>query len=115
MKFKTEQYLVYIKYLCDGLNKCKFEQYLEAINYFEIHTNITRLRISAHNLHIETGRHKCPSHVPINQRIRDKFKITENDFHFIMNCDQFTAPTHVLVKKLQYLFIDVTTFRFIME
>ena len=38
--------------------KCTFEKYLDSIDNRHHNAALTKLKISAHRLHIETGRHK---------------------------------------------------------
>ena len=45
---------------------------------------ITKLRISAHNLMIETGRYKRPNKVPLENRVCDLCGTIENEIHFVM-------------------------------
>ena len=53
---------------------------MEAIKYFlnSYKYNSAPHNISVRNLYIETGRHKRPSKVTVNQRFYDKCKSTED-------------------------------------
>ena len=68
----------------------KIEKYL-TLNLTRIQiTNFAKLRISAHNLHIETGRYQKPKSIPETERVC-KFcpsKI-ENECHFVMECSRY--------------------------
>ena len=59
----------------------KLEKY---VLHFPLHKrrNITKLRISAHNLKIETGRYTVPK-TPIENRKCFHFGMIEDEFHFI--------------------------------
>ena len=48
--------------------------------------NFTKLRISAHNLAIETGRYTKPAPTPIEKRLCFHCKEFETEFHFISKC-----------------------------
>ena len=49
--------------------------------------NLTKLRISAHNLHIETGRHVRPHKTPLlSQTCSNCTDKIENEFHIIIEC-----------------------------
>ena len=87
-----------------------FECYLDVIKHFETRRNLTRLRISAHNLCIETGRHRRPCKVPLDQRKCNTCDIIEDEFHFMMICDQFKEPRNVLFHKLKDLFGDLENY-----
>ena len=52
-------------------NAIKQEKYLSHIPNINVRKNITKLRLSAHNLPIETGRYKRPEKTP---RIYDSVK-----------------------------------------
>jgi len=62
----------------------KYENYLDLP--FHLRSAITRLRISNHNLKIETGRYNLPP-LPVNERTcfncPDK---VEDELHFLFNC-----------------------------
>ena len=85
----------------------KFEHYLDAVKNFQIRKNITRLRISAHNLYIETGRHKRPYKTPVNQRTCITCNSIDDELHFMLDCDQFKVPRNIMLNKLEEIFIDV--------
>ena len=64
------------------------EPYILATKRFETRCIFTQLRISAHDLHIETGRYTKPAKTPIENRICflcNDNKI-EDEFHFVMEC-----------------------------
>ena len=56
---------------------------------------ITRFRVSAHNLHVETGRHHRPRPTPVEDRIcmycNDNMneKVVEDECHALMVCPKF--------------------------
>ena len=52
---------------------------------FHVRRNLTKLRISAHNLAIETGRYSRPIETPIEKRLCFHCKQVETEFHFIFD------------------------------
>ena len=50
-------------------SKFEMENYLLVLKNRNERRNLTRLRISAHNLNIEKGRHKRPVKIPVDGRI----------------------------------------------
>ena len=71
--------------------------------------NFTKLRISAHNLAIETGRYTKPIQTPIEKRICFHCKEIESEFHFIFNCSLYQADRQLLYANLSsFLSIDIT-------
>ena len=50
--------------------------------------NFTKLRVSAHNLAIETGRYAA---TPIDKRLCFHCKDVETEFHFILKCPFYNA------------------------
>jgi hypothetical protein len=72
-------------------HKIHMEKYLTVINDKNLRKNISRLRISALNLHIETGRHRCPRKTPINERLCESCESGEigDEIHTIIACEKF--------------------------
>ena len=63
-----------------------YESYLDDIKSIKQRKCLTRFRISAHNLHIETGRHNV-NKIERNQRTCKLCpREIEDEFHFLMNC-----------------------------
>ena len=91
-------------------NDLKFERYLEVIKNFDIRKNITRLRISAHNLYIETGRHRRPAKVPVNQRLCSLCQNIEDEYHFVISCKQHNIPRQYFLEKIHNVFVDTASF-----
>ena len=68
----------------------KFESYLDYITNFTIRSTLAKLRLSAHNLHIETGRFS-KNRTPRDKRLCPYCKTmniftVENDVHFLLSC-----------------------------
>ena len=62
--------------------------------------NFTKLRISAHNLAIETGRYSKPIETPIDKRVCFHCKEVENEFHFMLTCSLYDAERKCLYNDL---------------
>ena len=79
------------------------EEYLDLITNFNDRRNLTRLRISAHNLEIETGRHKEKGR---SERICSWCYISlgihtiENEDHFLNVCDLYAINRKITSQKL---------------
>ena len=71
---------------------------------------MTRLRISAHNLQIEIGRHKRPNKVPVNERLCETCQQIEDEYHFIMICAKFETPRKKLLDTLKEIFADFDSY-----
>ena len=84
----------------------KLENYLQIIKNFEVRKNITRLRISAHNLAIEKGRHRRPTKLPLEERLCNICNTVEDEIHFIINCQLFRLRRLILFQSLQDIFVD---------
>ena len=82
----------------------KIEDYLLVIKDRIIRNNITRFRISAHNLKIETGRHKRPQKIPLADRICEHCNILEDEIHIILYCSKFTSEREILFKQVTDIF-----------
>ena len=83
----------------------KFKKSFELENYLlqfptHIRRNFSKLRISAHNLAIETGRYSKPHATPIEKRICFYCKQVETEFHFIFNCPLYYVERKSLYDQL---------------
>lgn len=99
------------------------ENYLLAVKSFNKRATFTKLRTSAHDLRIETGRYNEPNKLPVVQRLCqfcDRNEI-EDEFHFIMQCDRYKDERGLLFDKLKTVssFENIATsrekFNFIMS
>ena len=54
-----------------------------------IRRNLTKLRISAHSLAIETGRYTRPQKTDINKRLCFYCKNVESEFHMVFECNLY--------------------------
>ena len=72
-----------------------YEPYLDVVRVQLHQRAIIRFRVSAHNLHVETGRHHRPRPTPVEDRIcmycNDNMneKIVEDECHALMVCPKF--------------------------
>ena len=81
----------------------QLEPYLLTTKNYEKRRIFTQLRISAHDLHIETGRYTKPAKTPVNNRICrfcDKNQI-EDEFHVVMECTHYNEFREELCSELQ--------------
>ena len=83
----------------------KFKNSFNIENYilqFPLHLrrNLTKLRISAHNLAIETGRYTKPIKTPVEKRTCFHCGGVENELHFISICQLFEEERSLFVKSL---------------
>lgn len=77
-------------------NNFGFEKYLDKIKNFEQRRTLTRFRISAHKLAIETGRYKgIPRHDRICTRCTDN--TVEDERHFLFSCNYHTQEREALM------------------
>ena len=94
--------------------KCKIRQenYLCTIQNVNLRKNITKLRLSAHNLPIETGRYKRPVKIPPNLRLCEEcnMNLVGDEFHIIMKCDKYRILRKDFFDKMNTMdvrFIDM--------
>ena len=88
---------------------CKFKTSFEPENYlftfknFEKRRLFTQLRISSHDLCIETGRYTRPAVTPISERLCKFCNIDkiEDEFHVIMECNYYEELRKLLFDKLR--------------
>ena len=92
----------------------KFKNSFNIENYilqFPLHLrrNLTKLRISAHNLAIETGRYTKPIKTPVEKRTCFHCGGVENELHFISICQLFEEERSLFVKSLN----EISTIDFV--
>jgi hypothetical protein len=75
------------------------EEYLTEIKNRKIRQNITKLRISAHNLKIETGRHTRPKTILENRTCDFCPDKIDNEFHLISQCERYSSYRNTLFLK----------------
>ena len=84
----------------------KIEKYLIVLKNLNERKNLTRLRISAHNLNIEKGRHRRPVKVPIDETICDSCLEVEDEIHYVVNCQKFREARNRLFDTLSKFIVD---------
>lgn len=86
-------------------NSLQMENYLLFSSDLEHRREFTKLRISAHKLRIETGRH---SRIPAELRLCTNCSLQEieNERHFVLQCPKYNIHREELFSKLD----DFTTF-----
>ena len=69
----------------------KLENYLLNTKNHKAKILLTKLRISAHDLHIETGHYHEPKKTPLDQRICHfcNHNLIEDEIHLILDCDYY--------------------------
>jgi len=84
-----------------------YERYLDFERIFTLRTNITKLRISAHKLEIETGRYS-KNKIKINSKQRVCKHCTsgeiEDEQHVIMSCSKYINNRTIMVQTLTEAF-----------
>ena len=83
---------------------CRFKTDFAQENYIQLFkrstrlnfTNFIKLRISAHTLMVEKGRHFSPK-LPLSERICKLCNLheVEDEFHFVMKCTTFNATGYL--------------------
>ena len=111
-----------LKSYCQFKSQIVLENYLVIIKDLNKRKQFARLRISAHDLHIESGRYKKPTKTPVEERtckLCDLHEI-EDEKHFILFCPRYNDLRNDLYEKLN-LFTSFNTlcdndkFNFIMS
>ena len=87
---------------CTIKGNFRCEDYLDTLQ-FNYRRQFTKLRLSAHKLHVETGRHTRPI-TPVNDRKCNECATgeIEDEYHVIMKCNKYA-------NKRQELFNSVTS------
>ncbi len=74
-------------------------QYLSNIKSRKVRCSITKLRISAHILKIETGRHTRPKTILENRTCETCTNKIESELHAITECPKYTNTRKILFLK----------------
>ena len=88
------------------------ESYLDQITKYTDRANITRLRISAHRLEIETGRY---NNTPRDDRICSwcntvlGTRIIENEWHLLHECDLNAVHRRKCIEKINSIIVNSNT------
>ena len=82
----------------------QLEPYLIHIKHEKHRQALCKLRISAHDLLIEIGRHK---NIPKQDRKCKYCDVIEDEIHFLDNCKIFNNIRTELISKIQISFPDV--------
>ena len=98
------------------------EPYLTVVKDPRYRTVLSRLRLSSHNLAVETGRHVNPK-VPLTSRLCENCSLQniEDELHFLLVCPKYASSREKLISELSCLFpnvSDLTTtdkFKFILQ
>ena len=82
-----------------------FENYLDVVKQCKYRNAITRLRVSAHALEIEAGRHSNPP-IPRNERVCKTCRVLDDEKHFLMECSLNQLERRNLFLKYNELYRD---------
>ena len=83
------------------------EPYISIIRDVKKRSTISKLRISAHNLQIEKGRH---SNIPVDKRICKQCKTAiEDEAHFLISCPKYQAARQTLFSHVHTICPNYTS------
>ena len=84
------------------------ENYIFAIENFQKRKYFSKLRVSAHDLHIETGRYKKPTKNPLNERICHLCNSNEieDEYHVVIKCSYYNNFRTDMFNKIK-TFTDI--------
>ena len=87
---------------CQFKKSYELEKYLLNVKNRQYRVALTKLRISAHSLHIETGRYHKPMKTPVNDRIclHCDLGIIENEEHFLLSCTKYDALRNKMINEI---------------
>ena len=75
-----------------------YKSYLDNISVVKFRIALTRLRIAAHKLIIETGRWVKPKPIALDNRKCITCNLIEDEFPFILVCPMYTSFRHYIPK-----------------
>ena len=81
----------------------KYEDYLSQVTNKNHRTQLTKLRLSSHNLEIETGRHHKPYQKPEERICRlCNLQDTEDEIHFLLKCPVYRDQRSKILKLIEH-------------
>ena len=81
----------------------KVQPYLDKITVKKFQTSLSRLRLSSHRLHVETGRWKKPVTTPFNERKCVICNLLEDEFHFVLECSIYKELRKQYIAKYYWI------------
>ena len=76
----------------------EFQPYLEKVVNKKFRNALSKIRLSSHRLHIESGRWKRPHSTPRENRVCFHCNILEDEFHFIFECSLYDDERCLFIK-----------------
>ena len=67
----------------------RLQPYLISCNIKKFRFSLSRLRVSAHRLKIESGRWARPNPIPVEQRKCNICEVLEDEYHFVLECSSY--------------------------
>jgi hypothetical protein len=73
--------------------------------------HIAAFRLSTHKLEIELGRYHKPKPIPVDERICRQCALgkTEDEVHFMFECDKYTSQRHCFLREIKEAGLTVST------
>ena len=76
----------------------QFQPYLEKVVHKKFRNAISKLRLSSHRLHIESGRWNRPQPTPRENRLCSICNVLEDEFHFVFKCSLYNDERQSFIK-----------------
>ena len=88
-----------------------FQPYLNLINIEQFRVALSRFRVSAHRLEVETGRWHKPVAVPFNERkCRTCLDYLEDEFHVLLECPLYHELRKTYIKPYDWKILNMSKF-----
>jgi len=79
-----------------------FQPYLDTLNLARLRICLSRSRLPSHRLFIVTGRWRKPVSVPIDDRKCIDCNILEDEYHFVLECINYSDLRKQLIPQYYY-------------
>ena len=76
-----------------------YQQYLNCVTIEKYRIALSRFRVSAHRLEVESGRWHKPNKIPYNERKCQLCNALEDEFHFLFECPLYFEIRKLYIKK----------------
>ena len=99
---RAKTYLLYAHF--------RLQPYLINVNLYKFRRELTRLRVSAHRLEVETGRWHKPRAIPYPDRKCIACNKLEDEFHFMLECPLYKDIRKIYIKEYFWKYPNIPKF-----
>ena len=88
----------------------RYQPYFDIIKPQKVRIAVSRFRLSAHRLGVESGRWHKPASIPYNERKCRLCDSLEDEFHFLLECPLYSDLRKLYIKKYYWCHPNIIKF-----